>query len=124
MQTQTDKRNNPRLALSYPIELQVCVRGEAGRTSGVTSNLSARGAFFRTFSWQPFREGQQVRVRIRVPHPLKAGEELIQLDMGARGRVVRLDPVIGREGFGEDGIDLKGIAIRFDDPLEFTYFWT
>ena len=124
MQRQSEKRSNPRLALSYPIEMQVNQEGEAGRTRGVTSNLSARGAYFKTFAWQSFREGQRVMVKVRVPHPLQAGEELINLDMRADGEVLRLERILGREGFGEDGVDLKGVAIRFDEPLEFSYFWT
>ena len=89
----------------------------------MTTNLSARGAYFKTFSWQHFREGGAVSVKILVPHPLNSGEGTIHLSMQTGGRVARLDRILGREALGENGIDLKGVAIQFDEPLSFRYMW-
>lgn len=124
MQARIEKRTNPRLGLSYPIEVCVEERGSAGGTRGVTANLSARGAYFKTFTWQAFREGVAVRVRILVPHSMRSGDEEVELHMRTSGRVKRLERIIGREALGEDGIDLKGIALEFDAPLAFNYFWS
>lgn len=124
MQARIEKRTNPRLTLTYPIEVSVEAKGRAGGTRGVTTNLSARGAYFKTFTWQLFDEGVPVRVRIVVPHPLKSGEDAIELHMRTSGRVRRLDRIVGREALGEDGLDLKGVALEFDEPLAFNYFWS
>ena len=123
MQEQTERRRNPRLRLSYPIELSVRETGKAGGTRAVTSNLSARGAYFTTFSWKDFREGEKVLVKIQVPHPLHTGEESIHLHMSAEGRLRRVEAVRGPEAFGEDGVALGGVAVEFDAPLEFRYLW-
>ena len=123
MNPQSDRRENPRLKLSYPIEMSVREEGEVGSARSVTANLSARGAYFKTFGWQDFREGQRVSVKIRVPHRLQAGEEAIQLHMRAEGRLLRIDPTPEQEAFGEDGVAMGGIAVKFDAPLEFRYLW-
>jgi hypothetical protein len=120
----SDRRRNPRLRLSYPIEVQVREAGRRGGTRAVTANLSARGAYFKTFEWSPFDMGLPVKVTIQVPHPFQAGEDVIQLNMSVSGRVQRLDRIVGREALGEDGLDLKGVALEFAAPLEFNYFWT
>jgi hypothetical protein len=110
--------------LSYPIEVQVREVGQAGGTRGVTANLSARGAYFKTFAWQHFDMGTKVGVKVLVPHPMQSGEDVIELNMETEGRVRRLDRVRGREALGEDGLDLKGIAVEFETPLSFDYRWT
>ncbi len=122
MQTKADRRKNVRLALSYPIEVQVR-EGEGGGTRGVTSNLCARGAYFKTFAWECFGEGDTVDVSILVPHVMQDGRDLIQLHLKARGRIRRLETIRGREALGEDGLVLKGIAVEFADPLRFDYYW-
>lgn len=119
---QRENRRNPRLRLSYPIEVEGA--GGPRGTRGVTSNLSARGAYFKTFAWEQFQEGCEVRVRIEVPHPLQSQKDLIHLHLEAAGRVRRMDTVAGREALGEDGLALKGIALEFASPLRFNYFWS
>ncbi|MHC4473000.1 MAG: PilZ domain-containing protein [Planctomycetota bacterium] len=121
--SETDRRGNPRLSLTYPIEVQVQEPGRFGGTRGVTANLSARGAYFKTFEWEPFSAGRSVRVTIQVPHPFLSGDEVVQLTMTVAGRVRRLDRIVGREALGEDALDLKGVALVFDTPLEFDYYW-
>lgn len=121
MRPTNERRQNPRLTLSYPIELSVREPGEAGGTRGVTSNLCARGAYFKTFSWTPFRAGQSVSVNIQVPHATVDGDGQIRIDMKAAARVTRLESIQGREALGEDGLDLRGVAVEFDAPLEFKY---
>ena len=64
-----------------------------------------------------------MKVTIQVPHPFLSGDEVVQLVMSVPGRVQRLDRVVGREALGENGLDLKGVAVEFEAPLEFTYFW-
>jgi len=121
LQTRAERRSNPRLRLSYPIEVSVRDKGRMGGTRGVTTNLSARGAYFKTFSWSAFRVGARVRVDVMVPHPMHNGKDLIQLQMNTDGRVRRLDDVGGREALGEDGLRLKGVAVEFEEPLRFDY---
>jgi hypothetical protein len=116
-----ERRQNPRLELSYPIELSVKEPGEAGGTRAVTANLCARGAYFKTFSWSPFRAGQNVSVRIQVPHSMMSGNDQIRIDMQATAKVSRMESVGGREALGEDGLDLRGVAVEFEAPLEFHY---
>ncbi len=118
-----ERRKNPRLTLNYPIELSVREPGEAGGTRGVTANLCARGAYFKTFAWDSFREGQRVTVKIQVPHAIVSGPEQVRLDLSAGGLVRRLDAILGREALGEDGLDLRGVAVQFDAPLEFSYLF-
>ncbi len=121
MQTSKDRRHHPRLSLSYPIELSVKETGEAGGTRGVTANLCARGAYFKTFAWSPFRAGQKVSVMIHVPHAMVSGDDQIRLEMEAAGKVRRLESVQGREALGEDGLSLHGVAVEFEAPLKFSY---
>ena len=121
MRSSNERRQNPRLALSYPIELSVREPGEAGGTRAVTANLCARGAYFKTFSWDPFRAGQSVSVKIQVPHAMVEGDEQIRIDMNAPARVKRMESIQGREALGEDGLDLRGVAVEFDEPLQFRY---
>ena len=63
-------------------------------------------------------------MRIQVPHPLHTRGDLVHLHLEAAGCIRRLESVAGREALGEDGLDLKGIAVEFDSPLQFNYFWT
>lgn len=109
--------------LSYPIELKTREAGLCGRASGVTTNLGARGAYFKTFSWEDFREGVRVDISIQVPHPMHGDTDLVHLRMKTVGRVIRVERVVGREALGEDGLELKGIALEFDTPLQFNYFF-
>jgi hypothetical protein len=97
--------------------------GRAGGTRSVTTNLCARGAYFKTFSWSHFEEGARVGVRVLVPHPAQSGEEIMELTMCTLGRVCRMERVSGREALGEDGLSLKGVAVMFDSPLSFNYQW-
>lgn len=123
MLARTDKRANPRLKLCYPIEVAVREDGRQGGTRSVTTNLSARGAYFKTFAWAELSVGSCVEVRIVVPHSLVGGEESIQLQMQTTGRIRRMDLIVGRDALGEDGLPLKGVAVEFDAPLAFQYFW-
>jgi hypothetical protein len=118
-----DRRRNPRLKLSYPIELSLAGKGRCSSTRAVTRNLSARGAYFTTFCWRDFEAGQKVVVRIQVPHRLQEGADSIQLHMSAEGKLRRVGPVSGAGTYGEDGVALGGIAVEFDAPLEFRYLW-
>ena len=121
MKATPERRANPRLRLSYPIEVHVRTIGCAGGTRGVTSNLSARGAYFKTFSWEHFEAGSRVAVTVQVPHPMQAGSDMLELNMSTEGTVRRMDRVNGREALGEDGLALKGVAVEFDAPLSFNY---
>ena len=118
-----DQRRNSRLTLCYPIELKTDEPGRFGRASGVTTNLAARGAYFKTFSWKEFRVGARVEISIQVPHPMHGDTDLVHLRMKTVGQVRRLEHVVGREALGEDGLALKGIALEFDRPLQFNYFF-
>ena len=121
MRQNDERRQNPRLELSYPIELNVKEPGEAGGTRAVTANLCARGAYFKTFSWDAFRAGQSVCVKIQVPHAMVTGSEQFRIDMQASAKIRRMESVEGREALGEDGLDLRGVAVEFEAPLEFRY---
>lgn len=123
MDSTAERRANPRLSLSYPIEVQLKEVGQAGGTRSVTTNLSARGAYFKTFSWEHFTMGSRVGVTVLVPHPMQAGRDVMELNMMTQGTVCRMDRVNGREALGEDGLALKGVAVRFDSPLSFNYKW-
>jgi hypothetical protein len=123
VQTTRERRRNPRLRLCYPIETRVREDGEAGSSRSVTADLGARGAYYRTFAGSAFRVGQKVSVRIVVPHALTSGDSEVRIDMRTEGRVLRVEPVRGREGFGEDGVLLFGVAVTFDRPLEFRCDW-
>lgn len=118
-----EKRTAPRLRLSYPIEITCEDAKHRGATRGVTTDLAARGAYFRTFGWRPFKEGTKVSVRIVVPHALQTGRDTIQLRMETNAEVRRMEEVDVREAYGEDGLALMGIALEFDCPLSFRYFW-
>ena len=76
-----ERRRNPRLGLSYPIETQISEPGEVGGARAVTVNLGARGAYFKTFSGDCFRVGQKVSVRIRVPHGIHSGKHQVDLKL-------------------------------------------
>jgi hypothetical protein len=123
VKTGQERRLNPRLVLSYPIEISVREKGRCGSARAVTTNLSARGAYFKTFSWADLREGGAVTVTVTVPHPLHTEHELLKLKMQTEGRICRMDLVTGREALGEDGLVLKGVAVKFDAPLAFDYGW-
>lgn len=87
----------------------------------MTTNLSARGAYFKTFAWDHFETGSRVAVKVQVPHPMQAGTDIMELNMMTKGTVRRMDRVHGREALGEDGLALKGVAVEFDAPLSFNY---
>ncbi len=122
MPTAVDRRDNPRLRLSYPI--RVLAEDEGGRPLGhtVTQNLSARGAYFCTFHGAPYEVGRVVTVVISVPHRLASGGREVTLDLRGAGRVVRIEAPTRRLN-GEDGVAMTGIAIEFDCPLSFHYAW-
>ena len=123
MKTGQERRRNPRLGLSYPIEVQIREKGRCGGARAVTTNLCARGAYFKTFSWASLAVGAPVVVTVTVPHPLHTEHELLQLEMKTKGRILRMAAVSGRESLGEDGLVLKGVAVKFDAPLSFDYGW-
>ncbi len=119
-----DLRKNPRLRLSYPIHVTrpgTDGESELGRT--VTHNLSARGAYFRTFNGEAYEEGAQVALAITVPHQLSSGKREILLDLRGRGRVVRVEPQNRHGAYGENGGTLSGVAIEFVNPLAFYAHW-
>lgn len=124
MTRRTEQRENPRLALRYPI--RVSIDGmEGASVSGrtVTCNVAARGAYFRTFDGDAYRVGQPVSVTLSVPHRLAAGGQEVMLDLAGTGRVVRIEGPREHRSFGEDGATLTGIALEFSDSLHFHYRW-
>lgn len=123
MQLATNRRTTPRLVLSYPIRLHRS--GDAGGLLGhtVTKDVSSRGAYFTTFDGLPYSVGQKVNVVISVPHRLAQGGKQILLDLRGAGSVVRLDGPRAHRNFGENGLALTGVAIEFDEPLQFRYGW-
>ena len=121
---ETNRRSDSRLRLSYPIRLDA---GEAedGRALGrtVTRNLSARGAYFATFDDTGYAVGRSVGVSITVPHRLAGSEQDVLLDLRCQAQVVRVDAPSRLRAYTEDGVALSGIALRFDEPLQFNYAW-
>jgi hypothetical protein len=119
-----ERRTTPRLGLSYPIRLL-----REGETGGgllghtVTKDLSARGAYFSTFDGRTYRVGQRVNVVISVPHRLSSGGKEILLDLRGSAAVVRLEGPAAHRTYGENGLALTGVAVAFDEPLQFRYGW-
>lgn len=123
---EVNRRSDARLRLAYPIRLDAGSASEGrglGRT--VTRNLSARGAYFATSDTQGFVVGSAVGVSITVPHRLAGtgAARDVTLDLRGQARVVRMDPPERLRTFTEDGVRLTGVALRFDEPLQFTYAW-
>ena len=118
-----ERREHPRLHLSYPIQVGSAYP-EGGRPEEhtVSQNLSARGAYFCTFREPPWRQGTRVSVVVSVPHRLASGKGEVTLDLRGTARVVRLElPAVGVGG--ENGVPLTGVALEFDAPLSFRYAW-
>jgi hypothetical protein len=119
-----NRRTASRLRLVYPIQLHA--GGDVpGRLVGqtVTRDLSAGGAYFSTFDGGDYAVGQALDVSITVPHRLAGSERDVLLDLHGTARIVRKDPPQAKRLFGEDGRALTGVALRFDDPLRFSYAW-
>ena len=123
MSDSQDRREHPRLRLSYPIRVgRAEPAGSRPDEHTVTQNLSARGAYFCTFREPPWTPGSWVAVVVSVPHRLADGGAQVTLDLHGRARVVRIDqPVNGAAG--EDGVALTGVALEFEAPLAFQYAW-
>lgn len=122
---ESDRRDTPRLGLSYPIRLvaEDASGGESILGHTVTQNLSSMGAYFTTFDPRAFRRGQRLKVVLSVPHrPGSAGREVV-LDLRGSGEVIRVDGPRAHRRYGEDGLCLTGIAVAFDRPLSFRYAW-
>ncbi len=119
----TERRTNPRLRIHYPVETTIRGEVEGGSTRALTSDLGARGLYFRTFSWEGLRVGQRVSIRVTVPHSLLDGAREVRLDMRTEGTVLRIERVRGRAALNEDGVPLVGVALEFDRPLEFRCDW-
>lgn len=118
-----DRRETPRLRLSYPIVLREQAGEEEPRRTNVTWNVSASGAYFGTFEATRYGVGARFDVLITVPHrPTSGGPEVV-LGMRAAGSVVRVDGPTSHRRYGEDGLPLAGVAVRFDEPLDFRYGW-
>lgn len=117
-----EKRCDARLRLAYPIRVhRTDEETEHGRT--VTRNLSARGAYFSTFDGPAFAVGERVGVVISVPHRLADGTADVLLDLRGEARVVRVETPAEPPVYGEDGLSLTGVAVRFEEPLRFRYAW-
>ena len=123
MHVATNRRNAPRLGLSYPIRLLKGGEAEGRLGHTVTRDLSSRGAYFTTFDGRPYSVGQRVSVVISVPHRLSFGGDEVLLDLRGPAEVVRLEGPETHRAYGEDGLSLTGIAVRFDGPLAFRYGW-
>jgi len=122
MPQSVDRRDNPRLRLSYPIRLSAGTEESRPLGRTVTHDLSARGAYFSTFHGAPYEVGREVLVEVTVPHRLAAGGREVTLDLRGAGRVVRVEaPARGLNG--ENGVPLTGVAIQFDRHLSFHYAW-
>ena len=120
----TERRDGSRLRLVYPIRLHADGEGH-GRIVGqtVTRNLSSRGAYFSTFDGGSYRVGQEFGIAISVPHRMSGSQREVLLDLRGKARVVRLDTPRTTRMYGEDGHSLTGVALQFDQPLEFHYAW-
>ena len=79
--------------------------------------------FFRASGGHPFRIGLPVDLTVSVPHRIATDGREVQLDLEGRGRVVRLERSGSRGYYGEDGVDITGVAIEFASPLRFNTDW-
>ena len=120
----TNRRSDSRLRLAYPIRLDTGTADD-GRALGrtVTRNLSARGAYFSTFDQEGYTVGRSVGVSITVPHRLAGSDRDVLLDLRCQAQVVRVDAPRRLRAYSEDGVALSGIALHFDEPLQFNYGW-
>ncbi|MCE9637866.1 MAG: PilZ domain-containing protein [Planctomycetes bacterium] len=119
-----NRRDGSRLRLVYPIRLHA--DGERhGRIVGqtVTKNLSSRGAYFSTFDAGSYRVGQELGIAICVPHRMTGSTRDVLLDLRGKAKVVRMDGPSTSRMYGEDGHTLTGVALQFEEPLEFHYAW-
>ena len=118
-----ERRTYPRLHLSYPIQVGAAEpEGWRPEEHSITQDLSARGAYFCTYSEPPWTAGTAVAVTISVPHRLADGERDVTLDLRGRARVVRIERP-ARNVAGENGVPLSGVALEFEAPLSFRYAW-
>jgi len=123
MSDRSDRRDHPRLARAYPIQVRTsCDPAARPVEHTVTQNLSSRGAYFCTLGEPRCRVGQVVSVEISVPHRLAGGERDVVLDLRGDARVVRIQAA-GPGLNGEDGRALRGVAVAFDRPLRFRFCW-
>lgn len=120
----TERRDGSRLRLVYPIRLHAD-GDRQGRIVGqmVTKNLSSRGAYFSTFDGGSYRVGQELGIAISVPHRMSGGARDVILDLRGTAKVVRMDGPSRSRMYGEDGYTLTGVALQFDEPLQFHYAW-
>ena len=100
-----ERRREPRLSLRCPIHFRCLERDEEGRS--VTEDVSARGARFRTVSWERLRAGDRLRVTLTVPAS-QSGE----IDLTGMGRVVRIEP-----GSIEERPSPGDVAVTFEAPF-------
>lgn len=119
-----ERRDHPRLRLSYPIRiLPDNDEGAAPLGHTVTQNLSSRGAYFRTFRSAPYQAGHPVSIVISVPHRTATDAREVVLDLKGAGRIVRVESPSHGGPYGEDGVALAGVAVEFVAPLSFHYRW-
>jgi hypothetical protein len=123
MPDSSERREHPRLHLSYPIRIgDAEPEGRRPQEHTVTQNLSARGAYLCTFREPPWESGAIVSVVVSVPHRLASSDHEVTLDLRGRARVVRIEtPAPGTAG--ENGVPLSGVALEFEAPLSFQYAW-
>jgi hypothetical protein len=120
-----DIRKDQRLRLRYPIRVETRTDASSGvvLTRTVTRDVGARGAYFFTFEGGEYSAGQDVAVTVSVPHRLAVGGPEVMLDLVGDARVVRVESAADHRRYGEDGRELRGVALRFNGSLSFQYRW-
>jgi hypothetical protein len=89
---------------------------------GVTRDLGAGGMYFRVFRPVRIRLGEPVRVRISLPSPYSGGVDARPRPLF--GPYLEGDGIVVRDERVEvEGVRGRGIAVRFDHPLEINLTW-
>ena len=94
----SDRRELARFELKLPAKVEMLERGKRQVFQLVTSNISAKAAYFQML--HPISEGVRVRLTINIGSEIVRKITGFQMRLMTEGRVLRSEP--------------KGMAIQFD----------
>jgi hypothetical protein len=112
-----ERRRYPRQNIALPIELRsVDVSKRRPLLEATTSNISASGLYVHCSLPEPPAPGTRVAVRVFVPDARIDRYSFVKFNLKGLGTVVRID------ARGTEEVPLCGLAVAFDQHLEFENF--